>query len=116
VRPGPDQLRRDSELHRDAGAGHHPQALGGTGFSVGVGDGRRESLWNSLWNVNPYGTFRPDMDARFDLGSAVAVPRPVSRQMTPPGQPWSCDEGRADLTGSCMNEAAWRARDGVGSG
>ena len=30
----------------------------------------------SLWNVNPYGTFRLDMDARLDLGSAVAVPRP----------------------------------------
>ncbi|WP_329374900.1 hypothetical protein [Streptomyces sp. NBC_01483] len=34
------------------------------------------SLWNSLWNVNPYGTFRLDMDARLDLGPTVAVPRP----------------------------------------
>nr|WP_316745378.1 Tn3 family transposase [Streptomyces sp. MK7] len=27
-------------------------------------------------NVNPYGTFRLDMDARLDLGQALAVPRP----------------------------------------
>ncbi|WP_329537979.1 hypothetical protein OG568_57845 (plasmid) [Streptomyces sp. NBC_01450] len=26
--------------------------------------------------MNPYGTFRPDMDARLDLGPDVAVPRP----------------------------------------
>ncbi|MCX4597967.1 hypothetical protein OG819_53175 [Streptomyces sp. NBC_01549] len=34
------------------------------------------SPWNSLWNVNPYGTFRLDMDAWLDLGPTVAVPRP----------------------------------------
>jgi hypothetical protein len=68
-------------------------------------------------NVNPYGTFRLDMDARLDLGPAVAVPRPRTLgQMPPPGQPRSCDEGLADLTDPCVNEAAWRARDGVGSG
>lgn len=41
---------------------------------------------------------------------------PVPRQMPPPGQPRSCDEGLADLTDPCMSGAAWRARDGVGSG
>ena len=49
-------------------------------------------------------------------GRPWPCPAPVSRRMTPPGQPWSCDERLADLTGSCMNEAAGRARDGVGSG
>ncbi|MEU8918432.1 hypothetical protein [Streptomyces nigrescens] len=29
-----------------------------------------------LFCVNPYGTFRLDMDKRLDLGTAAAVPRP----------------------------------------
>jgi hypothetical protein len=37
----------------------------------------RRGLTELFWsNVNPYGTFRLDMDARLDLGPAVAAPRP----------------------------------------
>jgi hypothetical protein len=37
----------------------------------------RRGLTALFWsNVNPYGTFRLDMDKRLDLGSAAAVPRP----------------------------------------
>ena len=45
-------------------------------------------------------------------GAALAVPAPVPRRMPPPDQPRSCDEGLADLTDPCMNEAARWARDG----
>ncbi|MCX5327955.1 hypothetical protein [Streptomyces sp. NBC_00140] len=40
-------------------------------------DEDRRGLTALFWsNVNPYGNFRLDMDARLDLGPAVAVPRP----------------------------------------
>ena len=37
----------------------------------------RRGLTALFWsNVNPYGTFRLDMDKRLDLGPVAAVPRP----------------------------------------
>jgi hypothetical protein len=40
-------------------------------------DEDRRGLTALFWsNVNPYGTFRLDMDKRLDLGLTAAVPRP----------------------------------------
>ncbi|GAA1178886.1 hypothetical protein F4556_007249 [Kitasatospora gansuensis] len=40
----------------------------------------RRRLTALFWsNVNPYGTFRLDMDKRLDLGSAAVLPRPRPR-------------------------------------
>ncbi|MFH8775931.1 Tn3 family transposase [Streptomyces sp. NPDC017958] len=42
-----------------------------------LSDEDRRGLTALFWsNVNPYGTFRLDMDKRLDLGSAVIVPGP----------------------------------------
>ncbi|MFF2937691.1 Tn3 family transposase [Streptomyces mirabilis] len=42
-----------------------------------LSDEDRRGLTALFWsNVNPYGTFRLDMDKRLDLGPAAAVPRP----------------------------------------
>ncbi|MFJ2770640.1 Tn3 family transposase [Streptomyces sp. NPDC087300] len=42
-----------------------------------LSDEDRRGLTVLFWsNVNPYGTFRLDMDARLDLGPVAAVPRP----------------------------------------
>jgi hypothetical protein len=45
-----------------------------------LSDEDRRGLTALFWsNVNPYGTFRLDMDKRLDLASATAVPRPRTR-------------------------------------
>lgn len=71
----------------------------------------RRGLTALFWsNINPYGTFRLDMDKRLDLVPAVAVPRPPH----PGGHPRPYDHGGAmsqthdfqDLTDPRMNEAA----------
>ena len=67
------------------------------------------------------GGVRPQLLVTVDLDSFLSAggpgrAAPVPRRMPPPDQPRSCDQGLADLTDPCMNEAAWWARDGVGSG
>jgi hypothetical protein len=48
-----------------------------TSSACSVSDEDRRGLTAALFwsNVNPYGTFRLDMDKRLDLGPATAAPR-----------------------------------------
>ncbi|MFC8103986.1 hypothetical protein [Streptomyces sp. NPDC057363] len=44
---------------------------------------RSPHLTALFWsNINPYGTFRLDMDKRLDLGLPVSVPHPRSAEAT----------------------------------
>ncbi|GHI10200.1 hypothetical protein Scel_85210 [Streptomyces cellostaticus] len=44
-----------------------------------LSDEDRRGLTALFWsNINPYGTFRLDMEKRLDLGLSVSVPRPRS--------------------------------------
>lgn len=44
----------------------------------------RRGLTALFWsNVNPYGTFRLDMDKRLDLGVTNAIPRPRTARQAP---------------------------------
>ncbi|MGX5207185.1 Tn3 family transposase [Streptomyces violaceus] len=53
------------------------QVLAETAWARKLTDEDRRGLTALFWsNVNPYGTFRLDMDARLDLGPVAAVPRP----------------------------------------
>ncbi|GAA2565287.1 hypothetical protein GCM10010398_62920 [Streptomyces fimbriatus] len=53
------------------------QVLAEPARAKNLSDEDRRGLTALFWsNVNPYGTFRLDMDKRLDLGPTVAVPRP----------------------------------------
>ncbi|WMD05832.1 Tn3 family transposase [Streptomyces sp. FXY-T5] len=53
------------------------QVLAEPKWAKNLTDEDRRGLTALFWsNVNPYGTFRLDMDARLDLGPVAAVPRP----------------------------------------
>ncbi|MFB7998835.1 hypothetical protein ACFC4G_39165 [Streptomyces sp. NPDC056002] len=53
------------------------QILAEPAWAKKLSDEDRRGLSALFWsNVNPYGTFRLDMDKRLDLGQAAAVPRP----------------------------------------
>lgn len=53
------------------------QVLAEPAWAKKLSDEDRRGLTALFWsNVNPYGTFRLDMDKRLDLVSAAAVPRP----------------------------------------
>ncbi|MEU9858021.1 Tn3 family transposase [Streptomyces sp. NPDC047974] len=53
------------------------QVLAEPAWAKKPNDEDRRGLTALFWsNVNPYGTFRLDMDKRLDLGTAAAVPRP----------------------------------------
>ncbi|WTD39841.1 transposase (plasmid) [Streptomyces sp. NBC_01643] len=53
------------------------QVLAEPAWAKKLSDEDRRGLTALFWsNVNPYGTFRLDMNKRLDLGSASAVPRP----------------------------------------
>ncbi|MER7694707.1 hypothetical protein [Streptomyces sp. NPDC097610] len=53
------------------------QVLPEPAWANNLSDEVRRGLTALFWsNVNPYGTFRLDMDKRLDLGLTAAVPRP----------------------------------------
>ncbi|GGW65315.1 transposase [Streptomyces xantholiticus] len=53
------------------------QVLAEPAWAKKLRDEDRRGLTVLFWsNVNPYGTFRSDMDKRLDLGTAASVPRP----------------------------------------
>jgi hypothetical protein len=53
------------------------QVLAEPEWAKKLGDEDRRGLTALFWsNVNPYGTFRLDMDKRLDLGPVASVPRP----------------------------------------
>jgi TnpA family transposase len=53
------------------------QVLAEPAWASRLSEEDRRGLTALFWsNVNPYGTFRLDMDKRLDLGPAAAVPRP----------------------------------------
>ncbi|WP_410540489.1 Tn3 family transposase [Streptomyces sp. KL2] len=53
------------------------QVLAEPAWAKNLRDEDRRGLTALFWsNVNPYGTFRLDMDKRLDLGLTAAVPRP----------------------------------------
>ncbi|MGW4824867.1 DUF4158 domain-containing protein [Streptomyces sp. NPDC004227] len=55
------------------------QVLADSKWAKKLTDEDRRGLTALFWsNVNPYGTFRLDMDKRLDLGLPVGVPRPRS--------------------------------------
>ncbi|MFE1327044.1 Tn3 family transposase [Streptomyces sp. NPDC058735] len=55
------------------------QILAEPAWAKKLSDEDRRGLTALFWsNINPYGTFRLDMDKRLDLGRAVTVPRPRS--------------------------------------
>jgi hypothetical protein len=55
------------------------QVLAEPAWAKKLSDEARRGLTALFWsNINPYGTFRLDMDKRLDLGLSVNVPRPRS--------------------------------------
>lgn len=55
------------------------QVLAEPAWAKKLSDEGRRGLTALFWsNINPYGTFRLDMDKRLDLGLSVNVPRPRS--------------------------------------
>ncbi|MCX2928510.1 hypothetical protein [Streptomyces sp. NEAU-W12] len=62
------------------GGGHTlllQQVLAEPAWAKKLPDEDRRGLTALFWsNINPYGTFRLEMDRRLDLGLPVAVPRP----------------------------------------
>lgn len=53
------------------------QILAEPAWAKKLPDEDRRGLTALFWsNVNPYGTFRLDMNKRLDLGPSAAVPRP----------------------------------------
>ncbi|MFJ4585585.1 Tn3 family transposase [Streptomyces echinatus] len=53
------------------------QVLAEPAWAKKLSEEDRRGLTALFWaNVNPYGTFRLDMEKRLDLGSESAVPRP----------------------------------------
>jgi hypothetical protein len=55
------------------------QVLAEPAWAEKLGDEDRRGLTALFWsNINPYGTFRLDMDKQLDLGPSVSVPRPPS--------------------------------------
>ncbi|MFM9709466.1 Tn3 family transposase [Streptomyces galilaeus] len=53
------------------------QVLAEPAWAKKLSDKDRRGLTALFWsNVNPYGTFRLDMDKRLDLAVSAAVPRP----------------------------------------
>ncbi|MCX4597411.1 transposase [Streptomyces sp. NBC_01549] len=60
------------------------QVLAEPGWADRLGDEDRRGLTALFWsNVNPYGTFRLDMDKRLDLGVTNAIPRPRTERQAP---------------------------------
>ncbi|MFE5029109.1 hypothetical protein ACFRAO_38930 [Streptomyces sp. NPDC056656] len=75
-----------------------------------LSDEDRRGLTALFWsNVNPYGTFRLDMDKRLDLGLTGSRSRTL--RAPPTVRSRRHDEGLAALTAPRMNEAVWRAYD-----
>ncbi|MET8957224.1 hypothetical protein ACWEO4_42100 [Streptomyces sp. NPDC004393] len=53
------------------------QVLAEPAWASRLSDEDRRGLTALFWsNVNPYGTFRLDMDKRLDLGGLPAMPQP----------------------------------------
>ncbi|QIY67935.1 hypothetical protein HEP84_35800 [Streptomyces sp. RLB1-33] len=74
----------------------------------------RRGLTALFWsNVNPYGTFRLDMDKRLDLAPAAAVPRPRTPEEPPARLTTEITDTHdfQDLTDPRINEASWQAHD-----
>ncbi|MGP3947941.1 Tn3 family transposase [Streptomyces sp. 7N604] len=67
------------------------QVLAEPAWASRLSEEDRRGLTALYWsNVNPYGTFRLDMDKRLDLGPAAAVPRPRGER-SPVGRPAQAD-------------------------
>lgn len=57
------------------------QVLAEPAWAKRLSDEDRRGLTALFWsNVNPYGTFRLDMDERLDLGLPLSMPRPRSSE------------------------------------
>ncbi|MFI1979024.1 Tn3 family transposase [Streptomyces wedmorensis] len=70
------------------------QVLAEPAWASRLSDEDRRGLTALFWsNVNPYGTFRLDMDARLDLGPVAAVPRPAHLPAPPTDHARRHDEG-----------------------